>query len=58
MLKEGVMRCHQKNNFDDQRSSTEPPQYVETAGEDDEDDPLDSYNATFISLDMAVTVCS
>ena len=48
MLKEGVMRCHQKNNFDDQRSSTEPPggenppQYVETAGEDDEDDPLEN----------------
>ena len=40
------MRCHHKNNFDNQRSSTEPPrtesppQYVETAGEVDEDDSL------------------
>ena len=42
------MRCHQKNNFDAQRSSTEPPrgenppQYVGTAGEEDEDVSLEN----------------
>ena len=48
MLQEGGMRCHQKNNFDAQRSSTEPPrgenppQYVGTAGEEDEDVSLEN----------------
>ena len=48
MLEEGGMRCHHKNNFDNQRCSTEPPrgenppQYVETAGEVDEDDSLEN----------------